>query len=150
MNWLLDTNLVLRFSDKRSAVHQTACQSLDSLFTRGESLHITAQNLIEFWAVATRPIEANGLGWTCDDTDAWITHLLTRLLFLRDSERVFSEWRSLTAGLAIKGKKVHDARLAAVMKAYNITHLLTFNTGDFARFAGIRAVHPDDVLAGRV
>lgn len=140
MNWLLDTNLVLRLSDKGAASHQKACDSLDTLFNRGDLLHLTAQNLIEFWAVATSPITANGFGWTCADTDAWVSQLLTRFLFLDDSSSIFREWRSLVATLAVQGKKVHDARLVAVMTVHGISHLLTFNTSDFASFAGIHVM----------
>jgi predicted nucleic acid-binding protein len=38
-------------------------------------------------------------------------------------------------------------RLTATMKANNITYILTFNTGDFIRYAseGIIAVNPNNV-----
>ena len=38
-----------------------------------------------------------------------------------------------------------DARLAAVMLSHGVTHLLTFNTGDFASFTNISLVHPSDL-----
>jgi predicted nucleic acid-binding protein len=41
--------------------------------------------------------------------------------------------------------QVHDARLVAVMEVHGLTHLLTFDTPDFHRFAGITAVHPQDL-----
>jgi hypothetical protein len=31
------------------------------------------------------------------------------------------------------------------MRVHGVTHLLTFNTQDFARYSGITAVHPRDV-----
>lgn len=43
------------------------------------------------------------------------------------------------------GVKVHDARLVAVMKANGVAQVLTFNVTDFARFAGIEALHPDRI-----
>ena len=44
----------------------------------------------------------------------------------------------------VSGVQVYDARLAAAMLAHNVTHILTFNTSDFARYApeGIVAVDP--------
>jgi predicted nucleic acid-binding protein len=43
------------------------------------------------------------------------------------------------------GVQVHDARLVSVMKAYDIRQIVTFNTGDFTRYAGIEPIHPDKV-----
>lgn len=60
MSHLLDTNVLLRLivaHDARSAV---AAGAIDELQRAGESLLVAPQNLIEFWAAATRPIEANG------------------------------------------------------------------------------------------
>jgi predicted nucleic acid-binding protein len=46
----------------------------------------------------------------------------------------------------IQGVQVHDARLVAWMQAYGITHIVTLNTADFARYPGITALSPQDVL----
>jgi hypothetical protein len=37
--------------------------------------------------------------------------------------------------LAVKGLKSYDARVAAAMKTYGISRLLTFNAGDFQGFS---------------
>ena len=44
----------------------------------------------------------------------------------------------------VLGVQVHDARLVAAMIAHNVTHILTFNVTDFARYTdeGIEAVNP--------
>jgi hypothetical protein len=36
----------------------------------------------------------------------------------------------------------HDARLVAAMIVHGVTHLLTFNGADFARYSGIRITDP--------
>jgi predicted nucleic acid-binding protein len=46
---------------------------------------------------------------------------------------------------SVVGVEVHDAKLVASMNAYGITHLLTFNTGDFERYPGITVVDPANV-----
>jgi predicted nucleic acid-binding protein len=52
-----------------------------------------------------------------------------------------------TAGII--GKQVYDARLVAVCHVHGVTHLLTFNTADFARVSafgpGLAVVHPATV-----
>ena len=47
----------------------------------------------------------------------------------------------------VSGVQVHDARLVALMIVHGVTHVLTFNTRDFARYAGegIVAVDPTNV-----
>jgi predicted nucleic acid-binding protein len=44
--------------------------------------------------------------------------------------------------MPVTGKRVHDARLVAVLKTHGIDHLLTFNSGDFALFTDISIVNP--------
>lgn len=46
---------------------------------------------------------------------------------------------------AVSGVQVYDARLVAVMKVHDVTHLLTLNDRDFARYSGITVVHPSQV-----
>ena len=64
--YLLDTNLLLRLSDGRSPSNPIAANAVAQLIANGHDVFITGQNLVEFWAVATRPVEANGLGWSAD------------------------------------------------------------------------------------
>ena len=47
----------------------------------------------------------------------------------------------------VSGVQVHDARLVATMIVHGVTHILTFNTSDFVRYApqGIVAVDPATV-----
>ena len=68
-------------------------------------------------------------------------------LFSVDNPTVYSEWRQLVLNHKVSGVQVHDARLVAMMKAHDITHILTFNTSNFSRYAqiGITAVHPTAV-----
>ena len=48
----------------------------------------------------------------------------------------------------VSGVQVHDARLAAVMKAHGIARIVTFNVADFTRFPEIEAVHPGEIAEG--
>ena len=42
------------------------------------------------------------------------------------------------------GKPTHDARLVALMLEHGVTHLLTFNSGDFNRYQEIGVIDPAD------
>lgn len=106
---------------------------------------MTAQNLIEFWAVATRPREANGLGWSTQRTADEIRQILDRFALLADTPDIVRRWLTLVANYDIKGKKVHDTRLVAVMQTHGVTSLLTFNTADFKNYPDITLLHPREV-----
>jgi predicted nucleic acid-binding protein len=67
---------------------------------------------------------------------------------LPDFDSVYPEWRRLVVEQAVAVKKTHDAHLVATMKIHGITHLLTFNSSDFSRYAGITVMQPQDVAAG--
>lgn len=55
MSYLIDTNALLRRIQQTHPVHVDAERGT-TLLSRGQQLCIIAQNLIEFWAVATRPV----------------------------------------------------------------------------------------------
>lgn len=144
--YLLDTNILLRMSDANSSTHLLTGRVLANLLRQGHNVYITSQNIIEFWAVATRPTEANGLGWSSERTQQEVQQLLARFPSLEETPQIFSRWLSYVMLHRITGRRVHDARLIAVMLVHGITHLLTFNTDDFISIEGIVIVHPQTVI----
>ena len=144
--FLVDTNVLLRFVDPSAAEHQLAVSALRTLQQNPDNqLCVTAQNLVEFWSVATRPLGVNGLGLDPDRVQDHIALALIRFRFLEDDPTVFVRWQRLVRAHRVIGRQVHDARLAAVMLSYGVTHLLTLNVADFTRYPGITPVHPRDV-----
>jgi predicted nucleic acid-binding protein len=109
--YLADTNLLLRLSDGASPQHPMAAQALASLFREHHEVFITAQNIIESWAVATRPVTVNGLGWTVEQTRLEVQALRERFPFLADSPEIFTEWMRLVDMNHVAGKRAHDARI---------------------------------------
>ena len=61
---LIDTNVLLRLADEASPEHSVAKTAVARMLTNNEILFIGTQGLVEFWAVATRPKNVNGLGWS--------------------------------------------------------------------------------------
>ena len=143
--YLADTNCLLRWAQPQHSIYPLARAAVGELQRRGEDVCITPQNLIEFWNVATRPADRNGFGFTPADADQELTRLESLFLLLPDSPAIYGAWRRLVASVGVSGVQVHDARLAAVMQVYGLTHILTFNTTDFLRYPGITVVHPQDV-----
>ncbi len=75
--YLLDTNVWLRTVQRESPQHSLAVEALATLLMQGDEVCITAQNVIEFWSVATRPVAANGLGWSVEVARQEIDRLQT-------------------------------------------------------------------------
>ena len=53
-------------------------------------------------------------------------------------------WRDLVVQYRVHGKPAHDARIVAAMRLHGVARILTFNGRDFARYAGIIVIHPQN------
>ncbi|MGO8672431.1 MAG: type II toxin-antitoxin system VapC family toxin [Capsulimonadaceae bacterium] len=145
MRYLLDTNILVRWADTSSPAHPLVTASLVSLHRQSADLYVARQNIIEFWAVATRPVNSNGLDWTIDETRREINRATSFVNLLPSNDDVYAIWLRLVEEDGVAGKSVHDAHLAATAISNNITRVLTINTDDFKRFTEVAAIHPRDV-----
>jgi predicted nucleic acid-binding protein len=140
----VDTNILLRFTDRSHPLYHSLRAIIQQLRQNNHRLETAPQNCIEFWNVVTRPIEKNGFGLP-PARAAQLLQLVEQLFpVLPDSTRVYPEWRRIVVTFNVSGVQVHDARLVALMNVNAISHILTFNVGDFARYSpeGIVAVAP--------
>lgn len=145
--YLADTNLLLRLADPASPQHPVATEALARLLGQGDEVYLTPQNFIEFWAVATRPVATNGFGWSSERTTKEATELQERFPLLPDSPEIFTRWLELVKQFPIHGKRVHDARLVAVLQAHAVRHLITFNGSDFNAFKSLSLVDPHSLVS---
>ncbi len=136
---LLDTNILLRLAQPHHPNATVATRALRALRAANEMLYITQQNIVEFWAVATRPIAANGLGFSTEQAAAEID-ALKRLFVLLPELPVENAWERLVYDYRVSGKNAHDARLVAAMVVHGIESILTFNAEDFLRYSEIRVL----------
>lgn len=143
---LLDANILLRFVEPNDPEYALVREAVRALTARSESRCFASQNLVEFWNVCTRSTSKNGFGLTPAQTNERATIVEGRFRLLPDNERVHAEWRRLVVAHSVEGVQVHDARLVAAMLAHGVPQLLTLNNRDFARYPGISAVHPRDVV----
>ncbi len=146
MAYLVDTSVLARLANTADAFYAVAARAVLELHRRGEVLHVTPQNLIEFRNAATRPVALNGLGLAPQDVEAKAAGFEAVFPLLPDTPDIFPAWKNLVGALAVVGKQVHDARLVAVCHVHDVTHLLTFNASHFARLAsfgsGLTVVDP--------
>jgi predicted nucleic acid-binding protein len=145
MNYLTDTNILLRLLEPNNPHHTEAKNAVDKLLKQGDTLFVTLQNISEFWNVCTRPLDKNGLGFNIAETDAELKQIEQVFDLLPDTTEVYKNWRELVVKHSVSGVKVHDAKIIAAMKAHNIKNLLTFNAKDFKRYSDIKAVEPNEV-----
>jgi predicted nucleic acid-binding protein len=145
MTVVIDANVLLRFADPTAAQHPIAAGALAALRAQGEALRTLPQSLYEFWVVATRPIANNGLGLSIAECEQILAQIEALFPLLGDPPALFVEWRALVVACACHGKVAHDARYVAALHAQGLTHLLTFNVADFARFPGITLLDPATV-----
>lgn len=145
MRYLVDTNVILRWSPADSPDQPACARAIDDLLDTGSNLCVCAQVLIEFWVVATRPASANGLGLTVTQASELVANLREIFTILPEPLDIADKWQAIVEKHAVQGKQAHDARIAALMLAHGVTHILTFNANDFTRYQSITAVSPLDI-----
>jgi predicted nucleic acid-binding protein len=145
MRVLLDTNILLRLSEKAHPHYQPAIESLRRLAAEGRTFCIGSQTVGEFLAVAARAVEDRGLGMNQATADAELSKVTSALDILYDSPAVIVELRRLVVAYGVVGKSIHDARLVATMIGNGVRDILTFNVRDFARFGEISVLNPLDL-----
>lgn len=145
MSVLVDTNVLLRRTQTGHPDYATAVESIARLMTTSDRVCVCLQNIAEFWNVATRPAEKNGLGLSIALTLVEVENIEHTLTLLPDCPATYAEWKRLVVQHRVIGTKVHDTRLVAAMNVHGIARILTFNTSDFLRY-GITVLHPLAVL----
>jgi predicted nucleic acid-binding protein len=144
-NYLLDTNIILRFTDTNSVEYDLIKNAISQILVEGGQCFITSQVITEFWVVATRPMTVNGLGWTVEKTEQAVQMLINQFDLLEETPAIFPQWLSLVTSHKISGKRAHDLRIQAVMLTHNIPHILTLNPQDFVAIEGLIIIHPNSL-----
>lgn len=147
MIYVPDTNVLLRFAVRTDPQHSLVFSAIEKLKNDGDGVRILPQTCVEFWNVFTRPANRNGFGFPVQKADHSLKLIEQIFPLLPDDENVHREWRKLVLQFGVSGVQVHDARIAAAMSVHKITHILTFDTSDFARYSdiGIVAVDPKTI-----
>jgi 2-amino-4-hydroxy-6-hydroxymethyldihydropteridine diphosphokinase len=142
LKFLIDANVLLRIFRQDDPQYQLIAEALDELDDRGAESCFSLQNIAEFWNVCTRPKERNGYGLSIADTNECVEYIEHTMTYLPDSQQVYSIWRDLVITRNVRGVQVHDARLAAIMRAYGVTRILTLNESDFSATPAFRPFIP--------
>lgn len=144
--YLLDTNIILRFSNPSDDQHELVTNAVAAILAKGDECYLAPQTLIETWVVATRPTDVNGLGWSTTYTRNVIEQLMQRFPIADEVPQLFATWLDIVSTNKISGKRTHDARIMALMKTSAFDHILTLNPSDFANIPNISVVHPRNIV----
>ena len=144
---LVDTSVLIRTLQPHHPLYTPSDRAIRLLPAQGRKLHIVAQNLIELWVVATRPLGENGLGMTPTEAATELRRIKGMFLFLPETPAIYPAWEALVLDYAVSGKPSHDARLVAAMQVHGLTAILTFDKTGFSRFPGIEVSHPAEIAA---
>src|ERR1700723_3092693 len=136
MAFLVDTTILVRLANATDAQHASAARAVLELHRRGEVLHIAPQILVEFRNVATRAKTMNGAGLSIAEAEAHAGTFEASFPLLAETPDIYPAWKALVGTLGVIGKQVHAPRLVAVCHVHAVTHVLTFNVGNFTRLSG--------------
>jgi len=136
--YLLDSNVLLRVAQPNHALHQEARSCIRALLCR-ENVCVVPQILFEFWVVATRPADKNGLGLSVENVKRKVEKAESFFQLLPDVQPIYREWLRLVVSYSVSGVPAHDARIVAAMRVHGVSDLVTFNGEDFKR------LHPAEI-----
>ena len=145
---LADTGALLRLADPADPWHGIVAQAGGGVRGRGDGLTIGCRTRSSFGtSVPGRPRPGAGGGLDIAEADRRFRAVEAAVSLLTELPFVYGIWRRLVVAHAVLGKQVHDARFVALMMAHGVTHVLTLNAGDFARFPGIVEIAPASLAA---
>src|ERR1700683_4220030 len=125
MRVLLDTNILLRSAQPSHPLCPQATHAVSNLLRKKDAVFFCSQNIAEFWNVATRPADKNGLGLSQEEVLREVSNIEGLLTLLPDIPAIYTAWKAIVRDHKVQGVQVYDARLVALMSVYAIEGILT-------------------------
>lgn len=130
----VDTNVLLASADGSRGAHEDSLRFLEKAVSGEYRLFTCGQVFREYLVVSTRPVDENGMGLSPDESYENIQTFRKMIQTLDESSDTITELITLMKKYDLKGKRIHDANLVAVMRTYGLNHLKTWNPKDFRSF----------------
>ena len=135
----VDANVLVFANSPSAPFHLAAVAKLRSLQDSGVELCISRQVCREYLATLSRP-QFFGQPVAAPTLTADVRRFERQFRVLEDGPAVTVQLLNLLSTIPCGGKQVHDANIVATMLAHGIARVLTHNTSDFVRFAGVVTV----------
>lgn len=136
----VDSNVLVAVTDTARAVYADSKAFLDSCIKGKYRAFASGQVFREYAVVVTRPKGVNGLGLPPDQAAANIRAFLKMVQVLEETYESLDELIRLIQAHDLKGKRIHDANMIAVMRVNGLQAIKTWNPADFRCFDGIEVV----------
>jgi len=137
----IDTNVLVYANLALSPFHQDAIQRLTTFAAGGVALWVSRQILREYLSAMTRPGLLTGtipIASLIGDVQSFSTQFHVA----EDGPDVTANLLVLLQQIPSAGKQIHDAKIVATMQTHGVPRLLTHNTDDFTRYAGLITALP--------
>ncbi|MGB0344624.1 MAG: type II toxin-antitoxin system VapC family toxin [Coraliomargarita sp.] len=134
----IDTNILLAATDSSRPEHPAALELLRSGLSGERKLFASGQVFREYLVVSTRPAKNNGLGIRPDKAVANISEFRKCIQLLDETDAVARRLANLIADYKLRGKRIHDANLIAIMLENGLDYLRSNNSADFTVFKTIQ------------
>ena len=95
MRVLVDTNILLRSAQPNHPLCPQATAAVSRLLRQKDSVFFCPQNIAEFWNVATRPVDRNGLGLSREEVVREVTSIEASLTLLPDLPAIYTAWKRI-------------------------------------------------------
>src|ERR1700722_20574970 len=115
MRVLVDTNILLRSAQPTHPLCAQATQAVSKLIRQEHTVLFCSQNIAEFWNVATRPADLNGLGLSHEEVLQEVSSIERLLTLLPDIPAIYPAWKEIVEDNKVQGVKVYDALLVRIM-----------------------------------
>lgn len=138
----IDTNILVYAHREDSKFFQAADTCFTQLAESGTPFAIPWPCLHEFLAIVTHPkiyIPPTPLPKALDQVDCWME--IPGLLLLGEQVGYWAELRQLVLSGKMVGPRVHDARIAALCRSYQV-QLLWSADRDFSLFPELKVENP--------
>ena len=134
---LVDTNILIYATDKKSIFHYQSYEKLNYLLSTGHSLFFNGQVIREYINFFSTRGDLS-LKQVIEN----VTSFRKYFILLEENEKTVEEFINMVLRFQVKGKKVFDCNLVAAMQRHQIPDLLTHNVRDFDRYREIINILP--------
>jgi predicted nucleic acid-binding protein len=105
MRVLVDTNILLRSAQPTHPLCAQATQAVSKLIRQKDAVFFCSQNIAEFWNVATRPADLNGLGLSHKEVLQEVSSIERLLTLLPDIPAIYPAWKEIVADNKVQGRQ---------------------------------------------
>jgi uncharacterized protein len=138
----VDTNILVYAHREDAPWHKLAEKRFRGLAEGAEPWAIAWPCVHEFLAIVTHPKiykPPTPLEKALEQVQAWLESPLLQVL--GEAPDHWTELSALLRHSLVVGPKVHDARVAAIIKRHGVSEIWSVDR-DFSRFRGIRVINP--------